>query len=410
MTLLQSLRTAWRALEIHRLRSALALLGLAIGVGALITMLAVGAGARALVVEQFQALGSDLLIVLSGSATSGGLRLGHGSRLTITQGDAAAIQQEVPAVQVAAPSLRGNVQAVHGNLNWSTYMLGVTEDFLEAREWPLAAGRAITPADVDGAAKVALVGQGLVQELFADTDPIGETVRIGKVPLTVVGVLGPKGHDRSGQDWDDILLVPISTARARILGVSPANARAVSAISVKIRAVEDPAQAEAEVRALLRQRHGLAVDQPDDFWMTNVVDALNAQEEASKTMQRLLAAIATVSLLVGGVGVTNVMLISVTERTREIGLRMAVGARGRDIRLQFLAEAATLGLAGGVLGIALGALGAHALARFAGWPVLMDPEVALLAAALTAAVGILFGFYPATRAASVSPIEALSHE
>lgn len=410
MTLLRSLRTACRALEVHRLRSALALLGLAIGVGALITMLAVGAGARAVVVEQFQALGSDLLIVLSGSATSGGVRLGHGSRLTITQGDAAAIQQEVPAVQVAAPSLRGNVQAVHGNRNWSTYMLGVTADFLEAREWSLAAGRAITPADVDGAAKVALVGQGLVQELFADTDPVGETVRVGKVPLTVVGVLGPKGHDRSGQDWDDILLVPLSTARARILGVSPVNARAVSAISVKIRAAEDPAQAEAQVRALLRQRHGLDVDQPDDFWMTNVVDALNAQEEASKTMQRLLAAIAAVSLLVGGVGVTNVMLVSVTERTREIGLRMAVGARGRDIRLQFLAEAATLGLAGGVLGIALGALGAHAFASFAGWPIVVHPEAALLAAALTAAVGILFGFYPASRAASVSPIEALSHE
>ena len=223
-------------------------------------------------------------------------------------------------------------------------------------------------------------------------------------------MLGPKGHDRWGQDWGDILLVPLSTARARILGVSPVNARAVSAISVKIRAAEDPAQAEAQVRALLRQRHGLDVDQPDDFWMTNVVDALSAQEEASKTMQRLLAAIAAVSLLVGGVGVTNVMLVSVTERTREIGLRMAVGARGRDIRLQFLAEAATLGLAGGVLGIALGALGAYALASFAGWPIAVDLESALLAAALTAALGILFGFYPASRAASVSPIDALSHE
>ena len=410
MRLVTNLHTGWRALGVHRLRSGLALLGIAIGTGALITMLALGAGARAVIAEQFQALGSNLLIVLSGGATSGGLRLGRGSGLTITQDDAAAIEREIDAVQVAAPSLRGNVQAVHGNLNWSTFMLGVTAEFLEARDWTLAAGRAITPDDVDGTAKVVLIGQVVAHELFGDADPIGESIRIGRVPVTVVGVLGPKGHDGAGQDWDDIVLVPLRTARTRILGAGPVNARSVTAISVKIRPGEDTAEAEVPLRALLRQRHGLQPDSPDDFWITNMPGALAAQEEASRTMRRLLAAIACVSLLVGGVGVTNVMLVSVTERTREIGLRRAVGARGRDIRFQFLVEAATLALAGGVSGIALGAASAYLLTRLVGWPTLVAPEAALLAAALTGALGLTSGFYPADRAARVSPIEALSHE
>lgn len=411
MRLLTNLRTGWRALGVHRLRSGLALLGIAIGTGALITMLALGAGARAVIAEQFQALGSDLLIVLSGGATSGGLRLGLGSGLTITQDDAAAIEREIHAVQVAAPSLRGgDVQAVHGNLNWSTHMVGVTAEFLEARDWTLAVGRAITPDDVNGAAKVVLIGQVVARELFGDADPIGETIRIGSVPVTVVGVLGPKGHDGAGQDWDDIMLVPLRTARTRILGAGPVKARSVTAISVKIRPGEDTAEAEAQLRALLRQRHGLQPDSPDDFWIRNMPGALAAQEEASRSMSRLLAAIACVSLLVGGVGVTNVMLVSVTERTKEIGLRRAVGARGRDIRFQFLVEATTLALAGGVSGIALGAVSAYLLTRLVGWPTLVAPEAALLAAALTGALGLTSGFYPADRAARVSPIEALGHE
>ena len=410
MRLVENLHTGWRALGVHGLRSGLALLGIAIGTAALITMLALGNGARAVIAEQFQALGSDLLIVLSGGATSGGLRLGLGSGLTITQDDAAAIEQEIHSVQVAAPSLRGNVQVVHGNRNWSTYMLGVTTEFLEARDWTLAVGRAITADDDNGAATVVLVGQAVAHELFGDADPIDAIIRIGRVPVAVVGVLGTKGHDGAGQDWDDIVLVPLRTARTRILGAGPVKARSVTAISVKIRPGEDIAETEAQLRALLRQRHGLQPDSPDDFRISNMPEALGAQEEAARTMGRFLAAIACVSLLVGGVGVTNVMLVSVTERTREIGLRLAVGARGRDIRFQFLVEAATLALAGGVLGIALGAVSAHVLTRLVGWPTLVAPEAALLAAVLTGALGLTSGFYPAARAARVSPIEALSHE
>jgi len=410
MRLVENLHTGWRALGVHGLRSGLALLGIAIGTAALITMLALGNGARAVIAEQFQALGSDLLIVLSGGATSGGLRLGLGSGLTITQDDAAAIEQEIHSVQVAAPSLRGNVQVVHGNRNWSTYMLGVTTEFLEARDWTLAVGRAITADDDNGAATVVLVGQAVAHELFGDADPIDAIIRIGRVPVAVVGVLGTKGHDGAGQDWDDIVLVPLRTARTRILGAGPVKARSVTAISVKIRPGEDIAETEAQLRALLRQRHGLQPDSPDDFRISNMPEALGAQEEAARTMGRFLEAIACVSLLVGGVGVTNVMLVSVTERTREIGLRLAVGARGRDIRFQFLVEAATLALAGGVLGIALGAVSAHVLTRLVGWPTLVAPEAALLAAALTGALGLTSGFYPADRAARMSPIEALSHE
>jgi putative ABC transport system permease protein len=410
MSLLQSARTACRSLGTHTLRTGLALLAVAIGVAAVLAMVALGKGAEARVVEQMEALGSNLIIVLSGSATSGGLRLGTGSRLSLTQDDAAAIQREVDAVQVAAPSMRGNVQVVSGGLNWATYMLGVTPEFLEARDWELAAGRPILPADVDGAAKVALVGQTVVQNLFAGGDPLGQGLRISRVPFTVVGVLGPKGHDRAGQDWDDIVLVPLSTARTKVLGVSPANARAVTAISVKVRAGEDMAHAEAQVRSLLRQRHRLQLEQPDDFRVTNLSEVLETHQEAARVMMRLLAAIAAISLLVGGVGITNLMLVSIAERTREVGLRMAVGARQRDIRLQFLVEAGTLALLGGVLGIGMGVGGAYGLTGLMGWPTLVPPWALALAVGFSAAVGVLFGLYPAERAARLDPIAALGQE
>ncbi|MBI4638275.1 MAG: ABC transporter permease [Candidatus Rokubacteria bacterium] len=410
MTVWQSGRIAIRALRVNKLRSILTMLGIIIGVGAVIAMVAVGAGAQARVAEQIQSLGSNLVIVLSGSVTSSGTRLGLGTQLTISEDDAYAIQREVQAVQVAAPSMRGAAQVVYGNLNWSTIIQGVTTEYLEAREWALAAGRPLGPEDIEGATKVALLGQTTTQNLFADADPLGQIIRIKKVPFTVIGVLGRKGQNSWGQDQDDVILVPLSTAKKKVIGTSQANPRAVGAISIKIRQAEDMVEAEAQIRALLRQRHRLQPYQDDDFWLRNLSEILQTQEESSRVMTYLLAAIASVSLLVGGIGIMNIMLVSVTERTREIGLRMAVGARGRDILTQFLVEAITLSLIGGVIGIGVGVAGSHAINYFAAWRTLIAPNAIVVAFGFAAAVGVFFGFYPARKAARLDPIEALRYE
>ena len=410
MTALQSVRIALRSLRVNKLRTALTMLGIIIGVGAVIAMVAVGAGAQARVAEQIQSLGSNLIIVLSGSTTSGGIRLGHGTQLTITEDDAAAIAREVAAVQVAAPSMRGTAQVVYGNLNWSTVIQGVTVDYAEARDWPVVTGRGVSPEDVDGAVKVAVLGQTTAQNLFGDAPPEGQIIRIKKVPFTVVGMLARKGQSSWGQDQDDIILIPLSTAKKKVLGASQANPRAVGAISIKIRTGEDMPEAEGQIRALLRQRHRLQPYQDDDFWLRNLSEVLQTQEESSRVMTYLLAAIASVSLLVGGIGIMNIMLVSVTERTREIGLRMAVGARRRDILAQFLVEAVTLSLIGGTIGIVLGVGGSEAISRFAEWRTLVPPEAVALAFGFAAAIGIFFGFYPARKAARLDPIEALRYE
>jgi len=410
VTGLQSVRIALRSLRVNKLRTALTMLGIIIGVGAVIAMVAVGAGAQARVAEQIQSLGSNLIIVLSGSTTSGGIRLGHGTQLTITEDDAAAIAREVAAVQVAAPSMRGTAQVVYGNLNWSTVIQGVTVDYAEARDWPVVTGRGVSPEDVDGAVKVAVLGQTTAQNLFGDAPPEGQIIRIKKVPFTVVGMLARKGQSSWGQDQDDIILIPLSTAKKKVLGASQANPRAVGAISIKIRTGEDMPEAEGQIRALLRQRHRLQPYQDDDFWLRNLSEVLQTQEESSRVMTYLLAAIASVSLLVGGIGIMNIMLVSVTERTREIGLRMAVGARRRDILAQFLVEAVTLSLIGGTIGIVLGVGGSEAISRFAEWRTLVPPEAVALAFGFAAAIGIFFGFYPARKAARLDPIEALRYE
>jgi len=410
MTAWQGVRIAIRALRVNMLRSILTMLGIIIGVGAVIAMVAVGSGAQARVIEQIQSLGSNLIIVRQGSINAAGTRLGHGSRRTVTEDDAVALAREVPAVQVAAPSVRGSEQVLSPTLNWGTVIQGVTPEYLDARDWSLVAGRTISPEDVDGASKVALIGQTALMNLFGDTDPVGRTIRIRGVPFAIVGVLDRKGQTTGGTDQDDVILLPLSTAKKKILGVSKSSPRAVDAIAVKIRAGEDMDEAETQIRTLLRQRHRLKPDQDDDFWLRNLADVLQTQEESSRVMTYLLAAIALVSLMVGGIGIMNIMLVSVTERTREIGLRMAVGARGSDILAQFLVEAVTLSLIGGLIGVGLGIAGSHAISYFAEWRTVIAPDAIVLAFGFAGAVGVFFGFYPARKAARLDPSEALRYE
>jgi putative ABC transport system permease protein len=405
-----SIQIALRALRVNKLRSALTMLGIIIGVSAVIAMMAVGTGARERIAEQIRSIGSNVIIILSGSTTSGGIRLGSGSVLTLTEDDATAIAREVPAVEAAAPTMRGTAQVVFGNQNWSTVIQGATPEYLVVREWPVASGRGITSQDGDGAAKVVLLGQTVAENIFGDSDPVGEIIRIKKVPFTVVGVLAAKGQSAFGQDQDDIVVIPLSTAKRKVLGVSQANARSVGAIVIRAKGPEWMDEAVEQMTVLLRQRHRLQPGQEDDFTVRNLSEVFAAQEESARTMSLLLGAIASVSLLVGGIGIMNIMLVSVTERTREIGIRMAVGARERDILTQFLIEAVTLSLIGGIVGIGLGVGGSALLSFLAQWETLIAPQAILLAFLFSTAVGVFFGYYPARKAASLDPIEALRYE
>ena len=410
MNFLATLRVALAALRVNKLRSALTRLGIIIGVGAVITLLAVGRGAQARVEDQIRSLGSNLLIILSGNLTSGGARMGAGSQQTLTEDDAYALNREVPGVQAAAPSLRGSGQVVYGNNNWSTTIQGVSPEYLEARQWEVADGKPFDQSEIDGAVKVVLLGQTVARSLFGDADPLGESIRIRKVPFVVIGVLDRKGQSMVGQDQDDVVLIPISTARKRVLGGTQVKSRNVGVITVRMRDGADTADTEQQMRDLLRQRHRLQPNQEDDFFIRNLSEVLAAQETSSRILALLLAAIASVSLIVGGIGIMNIMLVSVTERTREIGLRMAVGARPRDILMQFLVEAVTLALIGGLVGVLIGAVGSVAVGEFAGWRTEMDPNAIVLAFGFAAVVGIFFGFYPARKASRLQPIEALRYE
>jgi putative ABC transport system permease protein len=405
-----TVQMAAAALRTNRLRTALTALGVIIGVGAVVTMMAIGAGAQARVAEQIRSLGSNLIIVLSGSITSGGVRLGSGSLLTITEDDARAIQREVPSVEVAAPTMRGGVQVVFGNSNWSTALLGVTPEYFQARDWGAVSGRLLTPEDVDAASKVVVLGQTVSENLFGGTDPIDQTVRIKAVPFTVVGVLARKGQSTRGEDQDDTLMIPLSTAKKKVLGVSQANARSVGSILVKVADPGRMAEAEAQVRDLLRERHRLQPHEEDDFAIRNLSEILASQEAASRVLSLLLAAVAAVSLVVGGIGIMNIMLVSVTERTREIGLRRAVGARRRDILSQFLIEAVFVSLAGGLIGIGVGIVGSYAIGFVFQWSVLVSWSAVVPAFVFAAAVGVFFGYYPARKASRLKPIEALRYE
>jgi putative ABC transport system permease protein len=406
--LFASLRIALRALMVNKMRSALTMLGIIIGVGAVIAMIAVGSGAKSVIAERIASMGSNMLIVMSGSSTSGGFRFGSGTVPTLTVDDAKAILSEIPSVKYVAPTLPGVAQVVYGNQNWSTSIQGTTPEMLDIREWPVASGRSFTQQDLDGATKVCLLGMTVVENLFGGIDPVGQIVRIKKVPFTVIGVLGQKGQASFGQDQDDTIFVPLTTAQKRLFGMQfPGMVRT---ITVQARGPEVMGEVEEEINAVLRQRHRIQPNQENDFTVRNLTEIMSTAQETASVMSLLLGAIASISLMVGGIGIMNIMLVSVTERTREIGIRIAVGAKGRDILLQFLIESLVLSLIGGILGIAIGVAGTLILSSLTHWPTLFSMQAILLAFLFSGSVGVFFGFYPARKASMLNPIEALRYE
>jgi len=408
--LTSSMRIAFRALTMNKLRSALTMLGIVIGVASVIATVAIGSGATQRIQDQIASIGSNIIIVIPGSTTSSGLRLGTGNAATLSEGDAKELVAQCPDIALAAPLVRGGAQVVYGNNNWATGIYGVTPDYLTIRDFSVADGAEFTPQDVEGANKVALLGKTVVDNLFGGAEPVGQVIRIKNVPFTVVGVLTPKGQSSQGQDQDDVILLPISTAKRKVIGINSANADAVNTIMLQAKSGAQIPAAQEEADALLRQRHHLQAAEADDFTIRNLQELFAAQEASSSIMAMMLAAVASVSLVVGGIGIMNIMLISVRERTREIGLRQAIGAKTRDILTQFLVEAVTLSIAGGFVGIVLG-LGASALiSRIAGWATAVGPGAVLLAVFFSALVGISFGYYPARKAAYLDPIEALRYE
>jgi putative ABC transport system permease protein len=406
MNPLETIHTAVMALRSHKLRSGLTALGIIIGTSATIAMLAVGAGARAQVAAQVQSLGSNLLIVVSGNINQSGVRLGAGAVPTLTDEDAAAIGREVPSVQVTSSLVSGKIQIVAEAANWATNIYTVDVGYLEVRDWGVESGRSSEPDEAKAGAQVALLGQTVAKQLFPDVDPIGREVRIKNVPFKVIGMLAKKGQSTGGQDQDDALIVPLNTGR-RVLGSNQAKSRSIAAILVKVRDGDSMVQTSEDAEVLLRQRHRLAPLQDNDFTIRNLSAITEAREAGVRTLSILLASVALVSLITGGIGILNIMLVSVTERTKEIGIRLAVGARRRDILLQFLFEAVGLSVFGGVAGAILGLLAAFGFAHVADWSLIVEPWAVASAVVFSMLVGILFGWYPALRASRFAPIEAI---
>ena len=409
MSLLQVLRVAVRALLRNKMRSFLTTLGVIIGVSAVIAMVAIGEGAKARVEEAFASMGSNLLVVLSGSTSASGAHGGFGSMPTLTWDDLKAIRSEASAVRYASPQLRSNQQVISEDQNWATSINGVSPEYLLMRTWPVAMGSAFSQSDIEAGSKVVLLGQTVVDKLFgSNADPTGQSVRIQKVPFQIIGVLARKGQSATGQDYDDAAFIPYTTFQAKIQGGLQkfiAGAIMVSAVSS-----EATTRAQNQIATLLRDRHHTPIGADDDFSIRNLTEMASAQQEGVKTLTTLLASIAAVSLIVGGIGIMNIMLVSVTERTREIGIRMAVGARPRDVLSQFLVEALALSIAGGIIGILLGLLAANRLAANFGWPILIRLDVILIAVGFSGLVGVVFGLYPARKASLLDPIDALRYE
>ena len=407
MNLLMIIRVAFRALVRNKMRAALTMLGIIIGVAAVIAMVSIGQGASASVQAQIESIGTNLLFVSAGAQNVGGVRSGTGDTgtNTLTVDDLDAIKREVPSVSMVTPNVNARSQLVAGNMNWNTNVTGVSEQYPDIRKWPVASGSFFTDADVRTAARVIVIGQTLADNLYSGQDPIGQDIRVMNLPFRVVGVMLRKGQDPQGRDQDDVAFAPYTTVQKKILGRDRVQIAFVSAISQ-----DATYTAQSQITDLLRQRHKLTASEPDDFTVRNMTDVAEAANETSKTMTILLACIAGVSLLVGGIGIMNIMLVSVTERTREIGIRMAIGARSSAVRSQFLIESIVLSLMGGAIGIILGVTLSLAIPAFLGWPTLVSMMAIIGSVLFSAAVGIFFGYYPARKAASLDPIEALRYE
>ncbi len=405
MDLAALIRVALRALERNKMRTALTMLGIIIGVGAVICTVAIGEGASNQVQEQLRNLGDNIVFISAGSVNQHGVHLGSTATKTLTLADAKAIQQQIPMITKLSPGVGSQVQVVYGNQNWNTRLRGVAPEYLEIRRWPVESGNAFTQRDVDAAANVCLIGKTVIENLFGDEDPIGKTIRVQNLPFRVIGVLASKGQSPFGHDEDDTLIMPFTTVQKKIAGIDWVEFIMCSASSQE---VIYPAQ--RQLASLLRERHHLRPDEDDDFIIRSPTDLANAQAQAGHIMTLLLASIASVSLLVGGIGIMNIMLVSVTERTREIGVRMAVGATEQDVRLQFLSEALVLSLLGGTVGVLVGVGGSTAVSSMLQWPTRVPPQAIGIAVLFSAAVGIFFGYYPAHKAAHLDPIEALRYE
>ncbi|MBI5687801.1 MAG: ABC transporter permease [Verrucomicrobia bacterium] len=405
MRILVTIKTALRALRRNKMRSVLTALGIIIGVGAVITMVGIGNGAKAQIEAQIASLGQNVILIFSGSITRTGVHSGHGGAGTLTVEDAEAMRREIPGVTAVSPELRSAAQVAAGNQNWLPQILGEGPDYFDIRQWPLVDGAPFTELDVRGANKVAVIGKTTAQQLFGDESPIGQVVRIKNVPFTIVGLLSSKGLSVMGSDQDDVVIVPYTSAMKRILGATTLRSIMVQAADARQLPV-----VQQQLTELLRQRHRIQPGRDDDFTVRGQQDIAEMATAQSKTMTILLGAIASVSLIVGGIGIMNIMLVSVTERTREIGIRMAVGAHGRDILLQFLTEAITLSSIGGVIGIATGIGASKIISVSLGWPTLIPVVWVAGAFLFSAAVGIFFGFYPARKASKLDPIDALRYE
>jgi len=401
------IRVAFRALVRNKMRAALTMLGIIIGVAAVIAMVSIGQGASASVQAQIESIGTNLLFVSAGAQNVGGVRSGTGDTgtNTLTVDDLQAIKREVPSVSMVTPNVNARSQLVAGNMNWNTSVTGVSEEYPEIRKWPVASGSFFSDADVRTAARVIVIGQTLVDSLYPGADPIGQDLRVMNLPFRVVGVMARKGQDPQGRDQDDVAFAPYTTVQKKILGRDRVQIAFVSAISQ-----DATYTAQSQITDLLRQRHKLTANEPDDFTVRNMTDVAEAANETSKTMTILLACIAGVSLLVGGIGIMNIMLVSVTERTREIGIRMAIGARSSAVRSQFLIESIVLSLMGGTVGIVVGVVLSLAIPAFLGWPTLVSMMAIIGSVLFSAAVGIFFGYYPARKAAALDPIDALRYE